>query len=90
MIKFWKSQQNALRKFLKLKRTIHILNMNEKLADSNTATESYWTILNHLLFNKKLVTIPPLLVDGTFTSDFSEKAYIFNNFFASICTHTYR
>ena len=86
MIKFWKSQQNALRKFLKLKRTIHILNMNEKLADSNTATESYWTILNHLLFNKKLVTIPPLLVDVTFTSDFSEKAYIFNNFFASICT----
>ena len=86
MIKFWKSQQNALRKFLKLKTTIHILNMNEKLADSNTATESYWTILNHLLFNKKLVTIPPLLVDVTFTSDFSEKAYIFNNFFASICT----
>ena len=58
--------------------------MNEKLADSNTATESYWTISNHLLFNKKLVTIPTLLVDGTFTSDFSEKAYIFNNFFASI------
>ena len=28
----------------------------------------------------------PLIVDGNFISDFCEKANLFNNFFASICT----
>ena len=60
--------------------------MTKKLADSNTSSKSYWTILNRLLYNKKLPTIPPLLVDGKMVSDFCKKANIFNNFFASICT----
>ena len=64
----------------------YILKMTKKLADSNTSSKSYWTILNRLLYNKKLPTIPPLLVDGKMVSDFGKKANIFNNFFASICT----
>ena len=43
-------------------------------------------MLNRLLYNKKLSTIPPLLVDGKLVSDFCKKANIFNNFFATICT----
>ena len=39
-----------------------------------------------MLYYKKLPTIPLLLVDGKLVSDFSKKANIFNNFFASICT----
>ena len=46
-----------------------------------------WTILNRLLYNKNLLTTPPLLVNGKFVSDFCEKGNIFSNFFASICTH---
>ena len=60
--------------------------MTKKLADSNTSSKSYWTILNRLLYNKKLPTIPPLFVNGKMVSDFCKKANIFNNFFASICT----
>ena len=63
----------------------YILKMTKKLADSNTSSKSYWTILNRLLYNKKLPTIPHLLVDGKLVSDFCKKANIFN-FFASICT----
>ena len=59
--------------------------MTKKVADSNTSTKSYWTILNRLLYNKNLPTIPPLLVDGKMVSG-CKKANIFNNFFASICT----
>ena len=66
----------------------YILKMNKKLADSNTSSKSYWTILTRLLYNKKLPTIPPLLVDGEMVSDFCKKANIFNNFFASIFTLT--
>ena len=64
----------------------YILKMTKKLADSNTSPKRYWTILNHLLYNKKLPTVPPLLVDGKLVSDFCKKASIFNFFFASICT----
>ena len=64
----------------------YILKMTKKLADSNTSLKTYWTILNRLLYNKKLSTIPPLLVDGKLVSGFRKKANIFNNFYASIWT----
>ena len=60
--------------------------MTRKLEDSNTAPKTYWTILNRLLYNKKIPIIPPLFVNGNFVSDFNSKANLFNNFFASICT----
>ena len=60
--------------------------MTKKLADLNTSSKSNKTILNRLLYNKKLPKIPPPLVDGKMVSDFCKKANIFNNFFASICT----
>ena len=47
--------------------------------------KTYCTIINQLLYNKKIPAIPPLLVDGNFVSDFNKKANLFNNFFASIC-----
>ena len=62
--------------------------MSKKLADSNTSSKSYWTILNRLLYNKKLPTTPLLLVNGKIVSDFCKKANIFSNFFASIWTPT--
>ena len=64
----------------------YILKMTKKLADSNTSPKTYWTILNRLLYNKKIPTIPPLLVDGKLVSDFCKEANIFNNFFVSTCT----
>ena len=60
--------------------------MTSKLENSNTAPKTYWSILNRFLYNKKIPAISPLLVDGNFISDFYEKANLFNNFFASICT----
>ena len=65
----------------------YILKMKKKLADSNTSLKTYWAMLNHLLYDKKLPTIPPLLVDvGWFQT--CKKANIFDNFFTYICTPT--
>ena len=64
----------------------YILKMTKKLADSNTSSKSYWTMLNRLLYSKNLPTIPPLLVDGKMVLDFGKKSNILNNFFVSICT----
>ena len=46
----------------------------------------YWKILNRFLSNKKIPSIPPLLVNGEMISNFSKKAELFNKFFASQCT----
>ena len=62
----------------------YILKITKKITDSNTSQKKYWTILNRLLYNKKLPQIPPILVDSKLVSDFYKKANIFNNFFASI------
>ena len=48
-----------------------------------TAPKTYWKIINRFLSNKKISAIPPLLVNGEIISNFSQKASIFNNFFAS-------
>ena len=57
-----------------------------KLEYSNTVSKTYWSRLNRFLFNKKIPAIPPALADHNFISDFCEKAKLFNDFFASICT----
>ena len=62
----------------------YILKITTKLED--TAPKTYWAILNRLLFNKRIPPIPPLLVDGSFFSDYCEKANLFNNLFATTCT----
>ena len=64
----------------------YIVKMSEKLNDPITAPKTYWKIINRFLSNKKIPGIPPLLVNGEIISNFSQKASIFNKFFASQCT----
>ena len=75
MIKYQKNFQNAPRKFFSLKRTTFLI-----------CPKIYWTLLNRFIYNKKIPSIPPLLVDGKIVSDFYEKSNIFNNF---ICINMY-
>ena len=70
---------------LEAKKT-YIFTMSKKLEDSKTAPKAYWTILNRLIYNKKIPAIPPLFVKGNFAPDFSLKANLFNDFYATICT----
>ena len=64
----------------------YIFTMSKKLEESKTAPKAYWAILNCLIYNKKIPAIPLLFVKGNFVSDFSLKANLFNDFYASICT----
>ena len=59
---------------------------DQKLNDPITAPKTYQKIINRLLNNKKIPAIPPSLVYGEIISNFSQKASIFNKFFASQCT----
>ena len=58
--------------------------MTSNLKDSNTASKTYWSILNRFVYNKKIPVLPPSLADVNFISNFCEKASLFNNFLAPI------
>ena len=63
----------------------YINELSKKLSNPETASKTYWKILNRFLSNKKIPSIPPLLVNGEMISNFSKKAELFNKFFASQC-----
>ena len=64
----------------------YISELSKKRSNSETAPKTYWKILNRFLSNKKIPSIPLLLVNGEMISNFSKKAELFNKFFASQCT----
>ena len=57
--------------------------MSNKLNNPLTAPRIYWSILNCLLSNRKILTIPPLLVNG---NKLFRKSWPFNKSFADECT----
>ena len=56
------------------------------LADPGTNSKTYWNLINTVLNKAKIPLIPPLLEDGLFVTDFTEKAQIFNDYFILQCT----
>ena len=61
----------------------HDLSM--KLNDPKTSAKTYWSILKSFYNDSKIPLIPPLLVNNKIVSDFTEKANLFNDFFATQC-----
>ena len=64
----------------------YIQKKSNALNDKNTDPKVYWTILNNLLNNIKIPSIPPILASGKTITNIVEKANLFNNFFASQCS----
>ena len=63
----------------------YLLNVGKSLAQK-TSTRAYWSLINKVLNKNKVPSIPPLLENGIFVTDFSEKAQLFNDYFASQCS----
>ena len=61
-------------------------NLPKKLNDPNTNAKTYWLILKSFYKGNRVPLIPPPLVNNEIVSDFTGKANLFNNFFASQCT----
>ena len=67
----------------------YFLDLGKKLSDPKSGPKSYWSILKRFLNKIKLPTVPPLLVNRMFVTDFRKKASIFNIFFAEQCSIFY-
>ena len=64
----------------------YIAKMSSKLDCPDTASKTYWSIINRILNKKKIPNKPPLLVNSKLVSDFHKKADVFNRHFAEQCT----
>ena len=58
-------------------------NINRKLHDLSSTSKTYWSIMKTFFIGKEVLTIPPLLFNSTFVTDFQEKANILNSLFAN-------
>ena len=59
----------------------YFTNLGKRLNDPLTGPKTYWSILKRLMNKVKIPSVPPLLVNDIFVTDFTEKAGIFNTFF---------
>ena len=55
--------------------------LGKRLNDPVTRAKSYWTILKTLYNERKILLIPPLLVNNSFVTDFKGKGNLFNGIF---------
>ena len=55
-------------------------NLEDKLCNSSTNNNMFWSVVNRIAGKKKETNIPPLLEDGVFITSFPDKANIFNEF----------
>ena len=68
---------------ISIKKEEHYNNLSKKLNDSNISAKTYWSVLKSFYKGNRVPLIPPLLVNNKIVSDFTEKANLFNDFFAS-------
>ena len=59
----------------------YFLKAGNTLASPGTSRKTYWSLINTILNKAKILIIPPLLENGLFITDFTEKAQIFNDYF---------
>ena len=56
----------------------YFLKAGNTLANPGTSNRIYWSLINNVLNRAKIPIIPPLLENGLFVTDFTEKAQLFN------------
>ena len=64
----------------------YFLKAGKTLSNPGTSSKTYWTLINTVLNKVKIPMIPPLLENGLFVTDLTEKAQIFNDYFILQCT----
>ena len=64
----------------------YLVGQGLKLADKNCHISTYWSIIKTFLNKIKIPSIPPILQNNIYITEFQAKACIFNKYFAEQCT----
>ena len=79
------SISNSLTETIRSSKEKFYCKLSTKLANPSTLSKTYWSILQTFVNGKKILIIPPLLVNDNFITNFLEKANLFNEFFSKQC-----
>ena len=80
------SGENELSDLISQTKALYYEILARKLNNPLMQAKTYWSILKTFYNDKKVLLIPPLLIDDKFVTDIKTKANIFNKFFADQCT----
>ena len=64
----------------------YLLKVGSTLASQGTSAKKYWSLINTVINKTKIPIIPPLLENGLFVTDITQKAQLFNDHFILQCT----
>ena len=78
--------QNLIYETLESCKSKYYENISKNGCSKAIAPKYYWSLLKAMLNDKKVPCIPPVFHDNKFLPDFSEKADLFNSFFAKQCS----
>ena len=56
----------------------YFLKLGQKLSDPANGVKAYWSSLNKIINQNKVTSIPPLLKNGVFVTNYQTKADVFN------------
>ena len=76
---------NSLTETIRSSKEKFYCKLSTKLANRSTSSKTYWSILKIFVNGKKILIIPPLLLNDNFITNFLEKANLFNEFFSKQC-----
>ena len=81
-----RSLQQRLRDLIEDSKQKYFLRLSQKLTNIEKSTKAYWALLKIFPKNRKIPAIQPLFHNKKSTTDFKEKAELFNSFFAKQCS----
>ena len=60
--------------------------LGKRLCDPSVGIKTYWRTLHKIINKKQVMSIPPILLNGVFITNFQNKANLFNDFFVQQCS----
>ena len=78
--------QARCKSLIQKRKSDYYKNLSDSLNDPNISPKKYWSVLHRFLNKRKSPQIPPIRQNDTVVTDISEKANIFNAFFANQCS----
>ena len=73
--------RNDTSKMITTDKDNHFASLGRKLSNPNIGIKKYWSTLNRIINKKNVSSVPPLIENDVFVTNFQEKANIFNNHF---------
>ena len=71
---------------MSLPKKFYYARIANRLNNTRASSKTYWSLLKIFLNNKKVLLVPLLFHENCFTTDFKEKAELFNSLFSNQCS----